>query len=423
MASVLSSFLDLCYFAIKFLWVVCSLMAGVINDEYETPTPTPTPKVFDVIKFGAVGDGKNDDTKAFAYAWAAACTASSCLPTLFVPGNKKYYVEQIVFDGPCSSNNVTVQIEGTIVAPEKPSAWNGKKADMWLKFDSVNGLTFHGSGLIDGRGSNWWNQSCKRNPKMGCTTTAPTAIRFVHCNDLVVRNMMFMNSPQTHVTIENSDRVRVSSLNITANATSPNTDGIHIQASQNVVVFNTTIATGDDCISIGDRSSNLLVKNCTCGPGHGMSIGSLGKGGSNASVENIHISYTTIFNTTNGARIKTWQGATGFARSITFDHITLTNVKNPIIINQYYCDSHSKCPIQKDAVQISNVTFSNFWGTSMSKVAVALNCSTTVPCTGIKIEEVNITSTDTGDSTEAACINAHGWAQGCVNPKVSCLSR
>lgn len=38
-----------------------------------------------------------------------------------------------------------------------------------------------------------------------------------------------------------------------------------------------------------------------------FSVGSLGRGGSNVSVERIQVSYVNFFNTTNGARIKTWQ--------------------------------------------------------------------------------------------------------------------
>ncbi|KAL9999172.1 putative endo-polygalacturonase [Helianthus debilis subsp. tardiflorus] len=41
-----------------------------------------------------------------------------------------------------------------------------------------------------------------------------------------------------HLTFQNSINVRASNLRIIAPANSPNTDGIHITASQNVQVFN-----------------------------------------------------------------------------------------------------------------------------------------------------------------------------------------
>ncbi|KAJ0792701.1 putative endo-polygalacturonase [Helianthus annuus] len=110
-----------------------------------------------------------------------------------------------------------------------------------------------------------------------------------------------------HLTFQNSINVRASNLRIIAPANSPNTDGIHITASQNVQVFNSLVKTGDDCVSIVDGSRNIVVRKLTCGPGHGISIGSLGKNNSEDKVSNILVDKAIISNTTNGVRIKSWQ--------------------------------------------------------------------------------------------------------------------
>ncbi|TQD88426.1 hypothetical protein C1H46_026022 [Malus baccata] len=44
-----------------------------------------------------------------------------------------------------------------------------------------------------------------------------------------------------------------------------------------------------------------------------------------------------------GARIKTWQGGSGYARNIHFQHIHLREAKNPIIIDQFYCNGRHDC--------------------------------------------------------------------------------
>lgn len=64
---------------------------------------------------------------------------------------------------------------------------------------------------------------------------------------------------------------------------------------------------GDDCISIQTGCSNVYVHNVDCGPGHGISIGGLGKDNTRACVSNITVRDVNMHNTMNGVRIKTWQ--------------------------------------------------------------------------------------------------------------------
>lgn len=65
--------------------------------------------------------------------------------------------------------------------------------------------------------------------------------------------------------------------------------------------------TGDDCVSIQTGCSGVNIQNVDCGPGHGISIGSLGKDNTKACVSNITVSDTKIHDTLTGVRIKTWQ--------------------------------------------------------------------------------------------------------------------
>lgn len=64
---------------------------------------------------------------------------------------------------------------------------------------------------------------------------------------------------------------------------------------------------GDDCISIQTGCSNVFIHNVNCGPGHGVSIGGLGKDDTKACVSNITVRDVKMQNTLNGVRIKTWQ--------------------------------------------------------------------------------------------------------------------
>ncbi|KAJ0982315.1 hypothetical protein J5N97_010570 [Dioscorea zingiberensis] len=354
--------------------------------------------VVNVDDYGAKGLG-TDDTKAFRKAWNAVCK-SPISAVLIVP-ERKYLVKPIVFSGPCLSS-ITVQIKGTIEAPSDTSDWDGKNIGHWILFNGIKNLVVEGGGTIDGKGRNWWENSCKVNKSLPCTD-APTAMTFYSCVDLRVENLRMKNSQKIHLSFEDCSKVQVSYLTIIAPNTSPNTDGIHITRTGNMGLSDCTIKTGDDCISIVSGSRNIRIGNIACGPGHGISIGSLGANNSEGHVANVMVNNVKLTDTSNGVRIKTWQGGHGLVKNILFKNIAMHNVQNPIIIDQNYCDSIHPCPVQKSAVQVRNVMYKNIKGKSASDVAVRLECSSSVPCRKIVLEDIHLVSD--GDVTQGLCEN------------------
>ncbi|XP_068638593.1 polygalacturonase-like [Aristolochia californica] len=373
--------------------------------------PASSSGVVSVDDYGAKGDGSTDDTKAFQKAWAKAC--SSAPAVLVVPENKNYLLKQISFSGPCRSN-ITVKIDGTIHASSSMSDWEGLNRRHWIVFLKVSGLTVEGSGTINGNGEVWWENSCKRNKSQPCKD-APTAMTFSSCNYLVVNNLRIKNSQQIHVSFERCVNVEASNLMITAPETSPNTDGIHVTGTQNIRIMNSVIRTGDDCISIVSGAKNVKATDITCGPGHGISIGSLGSGKSEDHVSQVLVDGANLAGTTNGVRIKTWQGGSGNAKNIQFLNIAMNNVSNPIIIDQNYCDSKKPCPEQGSAVEVSNVVYKNIKGTSASDVAIKFACSKSVPCHGIVLQDINLVKTQ-GQASKTECNNVIGIAKGKLAP-------
>ncbi|CAA3025468.1 probable polygalacturonase At3g15720 [Olea europaea subsp. europaea] len=57
------------------------------------------PPTFDVTKFGAFGDGQEDDTKVFETAWQAACQNGKNGAKITVPQGKIYLVNHVEFVG------------------------------------------------------------------------------------------------------------------------------------------------------------------------------------------------------------------------------------------------------------------------------------------------------------------------------------
>lgn len=261
-------------------------------------------RVINVDDFSAKGDGATDDKQAFERAWNETCT-SSVSAVLLVPKHRNYLLTQLNFTGPCKSH-VKFQIKGTIEASKNRSNWNDENRRFWIVFDSIRNLVVKGGGMINGNGHIWWQNSCKINKTLPCIG-APGALTFVSCKHLRVKNLRIKDSQQFQVVIKDSRKVKLSKLFIHAPEKSPNTDGIHLDHARNVVISNCDIRTGDDCISIWAGSKNIRIYKIFCGPGHGISIGSLGKNNTKNHVMNVKVDRVTLNRTTNGVRIKTWQ--------------------------------------------------------------------------------------------------------------------
>ncbi|KAK9205537.1 hypothetical protein WN943_015805 [Citrus x changshan-huyou] len=306
------------------LAVSCILFIFFINTLFQSASAA-----YNVINFGAKPDGKSDATQAFLRAWSSACYSNSPA-TLHVPRG------------------------------------------LFL----VNRLSIHG-GTIDATGAGYW--ACR---KSGKSCPPPTrSISFVGASNIVVSGLTSINSRFFHIAIDECVNIMLRKLKINAPSWSPNTDGIHIQSSSGITISNSAIMTGDDCISVGPGTKNLWIERIACGPGHGISIGSLGAYAAEDGAKNVTVTDSIFTGTQNGVRIKTWARPSNvFARNIRFRNIIMTNVFNPIIIDQNYCpDNH--CPHQSSGVTISGVTYRNIEGTSATPVAINFGCSSSKPCT------------------------------------------
>ncbi|XAR49240.1 Polygalacturonase [Bertholletia excelsa] len=372
-----------------------------------------------------MGDGVTDDTEAFKMAWDSACQAESA--TLLVPYGYSFMVKPAIFTGPCRSGLV-FQIDGTLMPPDGPESWPRKSSKrQWLVFYRVNEMKMQGGGLIDGRGEKWWNLPCKPHKGINGTTRpgpcdSPVAMRFFMSSNLTVEGLRIMNSPEFHFRFDGCRDVHIDTLYIKSPAQSPNTDGIHIENSNNVNIYNSVILNGDDCVSIGSGSHNVDIRNITCGPSHGISIGSLGMHSSRACVSNITVSDSMIKHSDNGVRIKTWQGGSGSVSHVRFENIQMDTVRNPIMIDQYYCPSKG-CRNQTAAVYISDIFYTNIKGSyDIRSPPMHLACSETVPCTNLTFSDIELLPAQGQVLLSPFCWNAYGFVTTLTIPPVFCLS-
>ncbi|OIS99334.1 PREDICTED: exopolygalacturonase-like [Nicotiana attenuata] len=371
-------------------------------------------KFFNVLDYGAVADEKRDNGQAFLKAWEDACQWRGRSMVLIPYGT--YMLRSVSFEGPCRSLMRFV-IKGVLKAPTSPSLFN---TNTWIGFRYINGLVVKGGGYLDGQGASAWPYNdCSKNPHC---MPLPVTLRFDFVTNSRIHHLRSINSKNSHINLFACNNINISFVRMTAPGDSPNTDGIHIGASTNIRISRTVIQTGDDCISMVTGSRNIDISDVTCGPGHGISIGSLGKSPGEF-VTGINVRNCTFIGTQNGARIKTWAPSlSSEASDIFFGDIYMQNVNNPILIDQQYCPYPSCSNLGHDnsKVQISNVTFSNIWGTSSSKVAVTLKCSKLVPCKNVQLNNINLAYHGRGGPATSSCLNVIGASYGKQSPP-SCL--
>ncbi|KAL0306717.1 UNVERIFIED_CONTAM: Exopolygalacturonase [Sesamum radiatum] len=307
--------------------------------------PLP-PRSFDVTKYGAVANGRTDSTRAFVRAWEDACAYNGRSRVRIPEGT--YLLGSVSFQGPCKGS-MTFLIKGTLRATTDPGKFF---TDTWIGFRYLVNLTVKGGGYLDGQGAAAWGYNdCNKNPD---------------CKPL----------PALHQAVSTSAQ--------------PNTDGIRIGSSTRINISRAVISTGDDCISMVSGSQNIDISDVSCGPGHGISVGSLGRSHQHEHVTGISVRNCTFIGSDNGVRIKTWAPSLySLASNITFQDIAMISVHNPIVIDQQYCPL-AQCLEGDSAVQIENVIFKNIWGISSTQVAVNLQCSGSLPCKNVKIININL---------------------------------
>ncbi|EXC34923.1 hypothetical protein L484_020040 [Morus notabilis] len=365
------------------------------------------PLVFDVTTYGA--QLNMDITQALSNAWKDAC-ASPIRGKVLIPRGT-YKLSRATLEGPCKVP-IKVQLQGTLRAPTDPSGFN--EGDGWVTFRNVDGLTLAGGGTFDGQGSAVWGKNCEQQQYCG---KLPINFRFDFVTNSLIRDIISLNSKQFHINVLGGQNVTFSRVKIIAPEDSPNTDGIHIGRSSGISITDTVIQTGDDCVSLGDGCKEISIRRVTCGPGHGISVGSLGKYSNEDPVEGVIVRNCTIRNTSNGVRVKTWPDShDGLASNLHFEDIVMENVGNPVLIDQEYCpwnQCNAKVPSR---IKISDVSFKNIRGTSTTALAVNLVCSSGFPCQNVEIADIDLQYSGNDGPIMSQCKNVKPTISGKQNP-------
>ncbi len=284
------------------------------------PLPVIGAGTFDVLTYGAIGDGKTDDTTAIQAALTAAGTAGGGIVS--VPAGT-------FLSGPIVVGNATELnlASGAILEMLPMASWPA--ATPFITANDAHDIAITGSGTIEGQGQAWWN-ALTATP----TLTRPQEVDFTNSTRVQISGIRLQNPPEEHIWVKGDTDVTITGITIQTLAVAgqhvpSNTDGVDIGAN-GVFFCGNAIACGDDNVVM--EGSNIYVAYSNFGVGHGCSIGSITESGVSA----VTVDHLTMNGTTSGIRMKSARGRGGIVQGLTYSNVTMTNVENPVFITSYY---------------------------------------------------------------------------------------
>ncbi|KAI0352041.1 glycoside hydrolase family 28 protein [Trametes cingulata] len=350
----------------------------------------------------------SDDAPAFL----KAAADSSCT-TVTIPSGTTLSIQSKMNMTGLANKHINVQ--GTVKFNPDVDYW--ADSDNAFSFDFQDQVAFwllggknillDGGGTLDGSGQAWYD---------AFSTPRPILLTIFQATNVTVQNIRMINGPEWINFVNEGQDITFRNISISAVSTSKNaaknTDGWDIFRSDNVVIADSTINNGDDCVSFKPNATNILVSNLSCNGSHGISVGSLGQyAGEFDIVENVLATNIRMSNAQNGARIKAWAGkgvGSGIVKNITFEGFVETNVDNPIVIDQCYMTSADDCAKYPSNTYIQDVWFNNISGTSSGKekaTVASLSCSPDGRCSNINVNDIDVTPPSKYGAAKFSCQN------------------
>lgn len=326
--------------------------------------------------YGAKSDGATKDTKAIQSA-IDACEQRGGGIVRLTPGT--YLSAPIVL-----KSKVTLQLDkgatllGSADHADYPAKTEFREPGLQSLVSATNAtnVAITGEGVIDGAGETWWQmaRSIKNAGVMGSDHPRPRLVVFDHCNHVRVEGVTIQNSPMWQLVLYYSDDVTIRDIKVLSPANSPNTDAIDPFSSTHVVIDHVLADVGDDNIAIKSGAINspgpdapsrdITITDCTFLHGHGLSIGSEIAGGA----QTIRAEWIHFDGTDNGIRVKANRDRGNDVSHLLFRDIEMKNVKNALIISEYYPkvlppDGEAGQPVTRLTPHFHDITLENVTAT------------------------------------------------------------
>jgi hypothetical protein len=338
----------------------------------------PSGRTWDVRDFGAVPDSLTVNTSAIQAA-IDACAGSGGGTVLIDQGT--YVTGTIIL-----KDNVNLMVSGSAellgssnpldyqnLYPSRDSRGQIRGNCLIGAVDAAH-ISISGKGIIDGRGENYRNGHARKileDAGIGDAeidthlANRPLLVRFVRSSDIRVQDIHLRQPAVWTMHLFQCRNIMIDGIDIHSHA-HKNNDGIDIDSSQDGVIQNCTIDSGDDAICFKTTSPlptrNITVNNCRLKSDWGaIKFGTESMG----DFQDITVRNCLIHDTRGGGiKILSVDGAR--ISKIMIDSIEMENVDMPVFIRLgARLRSYRDAP-PKDVGSIRDVTISNVVARSRS---------------------------------------------------------
>ena len=316
------------------------------------------------------------------------------------------------------------------------TSWEGNDLYNFSSFihaESQNNIAITGNVLLNGNGSknNWWDWKDKSLPvamrvenhpdirpkllkqnrdnisveqrKYGIDSKLRAYFMTLrNCKNIYIKGLTLINSPMWNIHPLMSENIIIDSVTIISPNNSPNTDGINPESSKNILIQNSVISVGDDCIAIksgrnndgrkrNKPSENIYIRNCIFANGHGgIVIGSELSGGvRNIIIENCKMNSPNLL---RALRVKSNEYRGAYVKNIVMRDVQIDTIGGPIVgINMDYKSYDTEKTKDKFYTSCEGILVENIQ-CNFANQGWLINGSTATPIKDIKFKNWEIAS-------------------------------